>query len=132
MKDEHADRPRMTAFGGWLRGAGRTFRTTRRALVVAVLWLAACSEIQRVPLGECGNHVVEDGEECDGGSRCSDACHVTCDAETSCPAGFRKPTRLAWVAWRGAPDAGPPTHVGVADLIPADAGRSTGDARDPH
>lgn len=41
-----------------------------------------------MPFGECGNRVVEDGEECDGGPGCSDACHITCDADSSCPAGY--------------------------------------------
>lgn len=71
-----------------MRAGWRSFGAAGSALTLAALCSSACSEIQRVPLGECGNHVVEAGEECDGGSRCSDACHISCDAESSCPAGF--------------------------------------------
>jgi hypothetical protein len=74
------------------------------ALAVAAPLLAAlfgCSELPAIPEGECGNLVVETGEDCDGfdtqGTACrapgsTGECHWSCRRDSpqpnACPAGF--------------------------------------------
>jgi hypothetical protein len=69
------------------------YRLTAALSLVCLLTclpLAGCSETQHVPLGECGNHIVEAGEDCDGGSSCNAACRLTCSTKEMkfCPTGW--------------------------------------------
>lgn len=52
------------------------------------LGLTGCSETQRVSIGDCGNRIVELGEDCDGQEGCDQTCHFNCSASQSCPAGW--------------------------------------------
>jgi hypothetical protein len=78
----------------WMHGFSQTFYRaslglTALSCLLLGLVLGACSETQRVPLNECGNHIVEDGEDCDGGIGCNAACRFTCAVEgQACPAGW--------------------------------------------
>ena len=52
---------------------------------------AACSNVESVPLGICGNHIVEDTEDCDSAEKnCSSSCHFSCSANKGdlCPPGY--------------------------------------------
>ena len=76
----------------------------RRALrsAACAFWvLAACRALPEIPANTCGNHVIEEGEDCDGfpvlGAECrlpgrEGECHLDCstadDGPGSCPAGF--------------------------------------------
>jgi hypothetical protein len=81
------------------------------AALVLALASSACSPLDVVPVGECGNGFVEAGEDCDGQASCgapgsSFECRYICTSDgeagekSSCPAGFvcggdglcRKPT----------------------------------------
>src|SRR5258705_2946242 len=61
----------------------------RLALGLLLAFMAcACSDARSVPLGECGNHVLEVGEDCDGRDGCTAACRFACDAKKhTCPIG---------------------------------------------
>lgn len=72
----------------------------RAAAWVCWLWLVSapgCAELPVIPAAECGNGVVEAGEDCDsiagGGLVCGEpgqraACRYTCGSEAGCPAGW--------------------------------------------
>ncbi|MCA9622482.1 MAG: hypothetical protein KC731_25845, partial [Myxococcales bacterium] len=52
--------------------------------LAAVLPAAACANLSPIPSDQCGNHVVEDGEDCDGEASCyppgdAHACRFKCD-----------------------------------------------------
>lgn len=66
--------------------------TTKRCLVVGMLALVACADLDRVDLGICGNRVTEADadEDCDtfdvDGFAC-EACRLQCNGD-ACPAGY--------------------------------------------
>ncbi len=62
----------------------------RTSLVLACLAASACADLEKVPMGTCGNLVVEATEQCDGQPSCGvegiAACRFTCDVGvTACP-----------------------------------------------
>src|SRR5262249_53116405 len=62
-----------------------------RACVVLAL-LSACSSLDPIEPGVCGNGIVEDGEDCDSSDPSCDACGLLCDdtggcAIDGCPSG---------------------------------------------
>ncbi|MFO0619194.1 MAG: protein kinase [Polyangiaceae bacterium] len=61
-------------------------------LSAGLLASAGCDSIPELPANQCGNHVIERGEDCDGvgvgSNTCSAACRLTCAADRSCPAGW--------------------------------------------
>lgn len=73
-----------------------------RAAAVAALVLCGCSRLPQIAANVCGNHVVEQGEDCDGferdGLSCrapgdSGQCHMDCSpmrtgTTLACPTGF--------------------------------------------
>jgi hypothetical protein len=55
-----------------------------RLVALGALLLGACSDLQAIDAGACGNGVVERGEDCDAdNSRCV-ACGIRCDEERRC------------------------------------------------
>lgn len=78
--------------------------TSSRRSRLLLCWLAiaaagtACAQIDRLATNECGNGVVEAGEDCDGypaheqdGLSCGASCRYVCDAqaaEPACPTGW--------------------------------------------
>lgn len=82
-----ANRPSSTNARGHTLGAGWSSRVALGLLLLRVA--AGCSDIQAVNRHECGNHVLESGEDCDGATGCSSTCRFTCTArDPSCPAGW--------------------------------------------
>jgi hypothetical protein len=63
-------------------------RMTVALVIAGVLGLAGCSDAQHVVLGECGNRIVEDGEDCDGATGCNNACRFSCRETPDCPSGW--------------------------------------------
>lgn len=81
-------------------------KTLRSTGLVAVVVLAGCTDLPPILAGECGNGVVEQGEDCDRvvdpalgtGTRCGEVadpagqrCHYVCALDTgtpSCPGGW--------------------------------------------
>ena len=64
----------------------------RELTLVAIVVLAGCRELPELVAGECGNRVVEAGEDCDGEPACAPpdagaACRFTCSA-AACPTGW--------------------------------------------
>ena len=56
-----------------------------RAALVLLLGLAACADLHHLSTGECGNKVLEDGEDCDTNSDACVACHWICQTSDECP-----------------------------------------------
>lgn len=61
-------------------------------VVLAALVVSACTDLDEIPRGECGNGVIEpaEGEDCDGGESCgqpgtAQACRLLCAATADCP-----------------------------------------------
>lgn len=56
---------------------------------IALLGLAACADLHTLPRDQCGNGIIEAGEDCDGapieGHACNAACRLPCGAESTCP-----------------------------------------------
>ena len=67
-----------------------------RALLLATLALAplhgGCEDLSTLKADECGNGIIEAGEDCDGvgleDSACHALCRLECTAEGACPAGY--------------------------------------------
>ncbi|MBI3202669.1 MAG: VCBS repeat-containing protein [Myxococcales bacterium] len=65
----------------------------RLGLVGAALVVGACTELEDIPGGVCGNGVVEAGEDCDGDSGCNPAgkagaCRFACETAGECKPGW--------------------------------------------
>ena len=65
-----------------------------RLVILFAISIAGCVDLPDIALGSCGNHVVDDGEECDSlaDARCikppaAGACHHTCNINTDCLTG---------------------------------------------
>lgn len=72
-----------------MHGFSRTFYGVVLCLTACLaISVLGCSETQRVTLDECGNHIVEPGEDCDGAEGCSNACRLTCKSDQNCPSGW--------------------------------------------
>ena len=65
-------------------------RQTRHFLLLVGLVVAGigCSDTRAIQLDECGNHVLEAGEDCDGSKGCGSTCHFSCSAGQACPSGY--------------------------------------------
>ncbi len=65
---------------------------SRLMLLASALALAACDNLETLERDQCGNTVIEDGEDCDGAglgdNACNEACRLSCTAEGACPAGW--------------------------------------------
>ncbi len=67
-----------------------------RALLLATLALAplhaGCEDLSTLKADECGNGIIEAGEDCDGvgleDSACNALCRLECTAEGACPSGY--------------------------------------------
>lgn len=71
-------------------------RVLSSTLVALVMFAPSCATLPDVPTNQCGNGVVEQGEDCDGavasGSRCrrldeAASCHFDCEG-AACPSGW--------------------------------------------
>ena len=60
--------------------------TARLALALACL--GACSDLDPIDRGVCGNGVVEPGEDCDSGDPACEACGLRCETTDACVAGL--------------------------------------------
>jgi hypothetical protein len=62
------------------------------ALCVALSGALSCADIPQLPRDQCGNHIIEQGEDCDGAglgtNTCNASCRLTCTASGACPAGW--------------------------------------------
>ena len=64
-------------------------RSTALAIsLLLVLLPGACSTLDPIPGGVCGNGVIEPGEDCDTSEASCRACALVCGPDTACPAGF--------------------------------------------
>jgi len=63
-----------------------------RALLLATLALSGCEDLATLKANECGNGIIEAGEDCDGvgigTSACNALCRLECTAEGACPSGY--------------------------------------------
>jgi hypothetical protein len=80
-----------------LRPTSRWSAHLRRGLVLlasglSLAALAACDGLSPLARNQCGNGIVEAGEDCDGAgigdSACSATCRIVCSAEGACPEGW--------------------------------------------
>lgn len=62
------------------------------AAPAALLGSAGCNDIPELAANQCGNHVIERGEDCDGvgigDNVCSPTCRLSCTDDHTCPAGW--------------------------------------------
>lgn len=68
-------------------------RNYRYLAPLSLLWgLVACDSLETRPHDQCGNTVIEVGEDCDGAgigdNACNASCRLDCTAEGACPAGW--------------------------------------------
>jgi hypothetical protein len=78
-------------------------RPFRRWALAGVAWgvaaIGACTELEEIELGQCGNGVLEEGEDCDGYAQAPNAslciaagapgaCRYGCGGELVCPDGY--------------------------------------------
>jgi FG-GAP repeat len=91
VKDPEKSARRAAAAGPTRKGLS----SLAQALLVA--GVVACSSLPEIPRGTCGNHVLENNEDCDGaapqGAVCraagqADACRFDCSSGATCPAGY--------------------------------------------
>lgn len=64
-----------------------------RALSWTILaGLASCTDLPELPRDQCGNHIIERDEDCDGvgigDNACSASCRLECTAKGACPEGW--------------------------------------------
>jgi hypothetical protein len=61
-------------------------------LSLGLAGLASCADLPQLPHEQCGNHVIERGEDCDGAgvgkNKCNTSCRLECTPERACPAGW--------------------------------------------
>lgn len=69
--------------------------STRYACALLVV-ACGCSGAQRVPIGVCGNHVLEANEDCDGATGCDRNCRYPCGEDVTCPPGLGCDTGLGF------------------------------------
>ena len=62
------------------------------AAPIALLAAQGCNDIPLLSANQCGNHVIERGEDCDGvgvgANVCTPTCRLSCTADRACPAGW--------------------------------------------
>lgn len=60
--------------------------------LAAGLSLTGGCDLPTLPADQCGNHVIERGEDCDGvgvgSNTCTATCRLSCTADRACPAGW--------------------------------------------
>lgn len=77
--------------------AFRSFRIRRAVGTVGLLFSFGCADLQPIAVGECGNGVIDSGEDCDTFGRLAmtcrppgttGACHFDCTDENECTEGY--------------------------------------------
>lgn len=68
--------------------------STRVFLFLMAFGIPSCADLELTSRGFCGNHIVEQGEYCDGpgsqGGTCNESCFWVCKNDSShCPEGYR-------------------------------------------